>query len=171
MSGWRRASEKGDDGVELAAAFYRHLGIHVTWTTEGVIAAELDHRLGADGVFMVDGQTWCVDAKLCTRARETKNAFIETWSNRSLGRKGWLWGDVAWRKEIAYVIGGTNCMLRISPLSQLQRFVDQHGHLYREVEQREHAQTNDTWGRLIPIVELRDRGLATVVQLPAKGVA
>lgn len=94
--------------------------------------------------------------------KHTGNVFIETWSNRKWFASGWLFTSKAdyilyhfLDSEVCYVISmrglKTFCHITESPKTKKPgRLLD-----YPEVPQKKYDQLNDTWGRLIPVGDLK----------------
>jgi len=87
---------------------------------------------------------------------ETGNLFCETWSNKSTGKRGWFHTCDA--TELTYVFPLQRCAY-VGPLPGIRSFVLKHIGAYREVEQAQYKQANDTWGALVPARHLIDAGL------------
>lgn len=78
--------------------------------------------------------------------------FIETWSNKQRGTKGWLWTSCADR--IVWLFMET-MELFVIDLPALKRWAELSIHNFVEVPQKKCDQLNDTWGRLVPRDVLR----------------
>lgn len=135
---------------------------------KGPLAKALQETVG-DGVFSVAGdREYFVEIK-CEQ-KHTGNLFLETWSNRNLENRenharlgsnpGWMHKVVA-DLLLYYFI---DCdKLYVFDLFKLKKwaFVDigASGHAgriwdYREAPQNRYSQLNDTYGRIVPLVDL-----------------
>ncbi len=82
------------------------------------------------------------------------NLFLETWSNRSRWRRGWL--DKCEADELWYYFLDEK-ELYICNIGNLKQWAfgsgDEAGRIYdfKEACQRKREQKNDTWGRCVPI--------------------
>lgn len=161
--GFREASEIEHRGLgEISAIYRRWLGVEIVWIGGETALGKKLQFAGCDGCYQnkATGETRWIDAKVDQRLPETRNLFIETWSNKRTGRPGWLWNKFGGEIEIAYLALGTGSLLRIPRLSDLQCWAMENISKYEEVQQRAHNQRNDTWGRLVPAEDLTGLGFA-----------
>jgi hypothetical protein len=79
------------------------------------------------------------------KEKTSENFFIETWSNKQKGIKGWLYNITA--DYLFYLFLKERC-LYIIKLEDLKRAVEIGR--YREVKQKKYTQLDDVWGLLIP---------------------
>lgn len=79
------------------------------------------------------------------KEKTSENFFIETWSNKQKGTKGWLYNITA--DYLFYLFLKERC-LYIIKLEDLKRAVEIRR--YREVKQKKYTQLNGAWGLLIP---------------------
>lgn len=90
-------------------------------------------------------------AELKAERMHTENLFLETYSNRRAGRKGWM--DHLQSHVLLYHFLDRNVMYAFR-LPHLQNWFKVAAPKYREVPQRRHEQNNDTWGRIVPIKDI-----------------
>lgn len=160
MSGFSQAQEVESDGMAVLLPFLRrhaHEGQFVT-TAKGRLSREFQLKYG--DVFANDnnGNVRSIEVKIeRDYARNSKNLFIETWSNKGFNR-GWLYhcdADILWyyflKTDDLYVID----------MQEFKKWaiLDENIERYREVVQRKYNQRNETCGRLIPVNDLRDADL------------
>ncbi len=96
-----------------------------------------------------DGRVLGIELKT-ERREHTGNLFLETWSNKSRGRRGWLYtldADFLW-----YLFLDTKNHYVIS-FPKLKQWALADGHLTRfpERAQKKYTQMNDAYGRCVPI--------------------
>lgn len=118
-----------------------------------------------------------IGIELKTELKHTGNLFIETWSNKKRWTPGWLYASLAdyllyhfLDVEECYVISmralKAFCFTTPSVRSgSAGRLAD-----YREVEQVKHDQMNDTWGRLVPIEDLKSADCLRLFWSKRKGL-
>lgn len=84
-----------------------------------------------------------------TELRHTGNLFWETYSNKSTGRLGW---GLTSKADVLYFLFWADAIgYRIDDLQSKIWAFDYSKKNYPEVQQKKYAQTNDTWGRLVPV--------------------
>jgi len=88
-------------------------------------------------------------------AKSTGNLFIETWSNKTEGRRGWL-----------YNLDECSCLIyhfldSKAYVIQFERLRNFDLSRYEEKPQHRYEQRNDTWGVLVPIADLKRAGVIT----------
>lgn len=166
--GYKEACDVERDGLpEIAQIYRKNLGVEVIWIGADTSLGLKLQFAGCDGFYQnnATGETHWLDAKVDARLPDTRNLFIETWSNKSAGRLGWLWNKRGGEIEIAYLALGKGALLRIPKLSDLQCWVIDNGYQYRHVPQRKHTQKNDTWGYLVPAKDLTGLDFASWLKL------
>lgn len=137
------------------------------WNNKGPLAKFLQETVG-DVLFNMDGdRIWAVEIK--AEREHTGNLFIETWSNRNLvdrshhadrgSNPGWIYKIRA--DLLMYYFLDTDDLYVIDVFSLKQwAFTGGRnggGNLwgYREICQSKYTQKNDTYGRLVPIADLK----------------
>lgn len=130
-------------------------------TEKGPLAPYLQ-KVAGDALFNKDGVVRGVEVKNEAENRHG-NFFLETWSNKAFGARGWLHTletDVLFyqflREQVAYAI----------PFRKLRRWAlgcdrgGGNGGRFPEKLQTKYVQPNDTWGYCVPIpVVEREVGL------------
>jgi hypothetical protein len=102
-----------------------------------------------------------IGIELKTEEKHTGNLFIETWSNKSRWNPGWIYTSLADYLLYHFLDCGVCYVLSMRALKQFcfttPNKSKSAGKLsdYREVEQGKHNQKNDTWGRLVPVDDLK----------------
>ena len=136
---------------------------------KGALMRHVQERIG-DFAFNSDADRfYTVEMKV--EQTHTGNLFLETWSNKNLENRqshfergsnpGWMLKSTA---ELLFYYFLDNDHLYIIDLLELQRWafgVDEAQPQmlrpqYREVRQGRYHQRNDTWGRLVPIYDIRN---------------
>ncbi len=87
----------------------------------------------------------------CEARNAHGNLFLEEWSNRKWGTRGWMHtldADVLW-----YYFIDTRELVEV-PLAPLREYMEQHGRSYPLKRQSKYNQLNDTWGRCVPITDI-----------------
>jgi len=84
--------------------------------------------------------------------KPSMNLFLEAWSNKSRGTPGWMYTEKP--EWFWYLFLGSGALYTII-WDQLVSWFEDNQEKYREVRQRKYRQMNDTWGRLVPIEDLR----------------
>lgn len=151
MNGFQRASLIGAKGVSKVLAFigaWAKEGRYVV-TDKGRLAKQLQESVG-DALFndARDGAIFGVEIK--AEQQETGNLFLESWSNLSRFKLGWMFtleSDLIFY----YFIDTEN--LYVMSFWELRRwaFIRRRFYAYREVKQAAYDQLNDTYGRPVPI--------------------
>lgn len=87
------------------------------------------------------------------KADKTKwpNIFVEEWSNKSIGRKGWLHSLKADKLVYHRVLFDEYYEF---DWKKFQKWAQEHGKEYPLKAQGKYIQDNDAWGYCIPIAEL-----------------
>ena len=149
---------QGDVGEQRIAAFCAPV-YRVRWATRA------EQRRGLDLVLThrETGDVTTVEVKTDRTAGRTGNAFIETVSVDTAGRRGWLYTSTA--DYLAYYIPGPGHLYLVR-LAALRNALA--GRLSQYPERRIANNGYHTLGRLVPLAELR-RVAETVVDL-AKGL-
>lgn len=137
----------GDRGRRLLREYCAGMGYRLHWVDE-----DIEFQLHCGDCIVTSRDGIRLNAEVKAEVRFTGNLFIETWSNRSIGRKGWLYRlnkcDVLYYcfldREVIYTTDFQK--LRACDLSS-----------YQEVPQWRHEQDNDTYGLLVPIRDLRKK--------------
>lgn len=152
MSAFKQTSKISAEGIKLLepilAADFRSINE----------VQQERYQMGADfEVIGHDGKTHIVEVK--TEVNGSKNFFIETWSRKNGPPtvRGWLFKmrDVDFlyylflERKVLYKMSGKALFQWLDPLGQ-KRY-----RRYREVPQKKYIQENDTYGRLVPIVEVK----------------
>lgn len=137
------------------------------WNSKGPLAKSLQETVG-DVFFNTDtDRIWAVEIK--AERKHTGNLFLETWSNKNLRERqshadrgsnpGWLYKLRA-DMLMYYFIDSDD--LYVIDVYSLKRWAFCGGHnnagnlwSYREVPQGTYEQLNDTYGRLVPIEDLK----------------
>lgn len=119
------------------------------------VLADLQALVG-DGLFVERGMP--VRCEFKVEERWTGNVFLETWSNRSRFKLGWLY---LCQSDLLVFYFKDQAKLYACRTLDLKRWVfgvDEPGnrHRLREAKQRKTEQRNDTWGLLCPIRMLTD---------------
>jgi hypothetical protein len=99
----------------------------------------------------------CIEVK--AEENFTGKLFLEWWSNRNTGRKGWmrtLESDLLWYH---FLDADVLYELPFRPLSEWLEAKVQAGAPWPMLEQRKRSQRNDTWGFPVPIFTLWKEGL------------
>lgn len=131
-------------------------------TAKGPLALELQKTVG-DVLVNSDRQTvTCIEVK--AEERHTGNLFLERWSNRSRFTPGWLetlTTDLLWShfldRDVVYEL----------PWERLRQWMYWHegprgypmSNKYQQAVQKKYDQLNDTWGYLVPLIDLQNAGL------------
>ncbi len=110
--------------------------------------------------------------------KTTGNLFIETWSNRNIDDRyshaergsnvGWIFKQ---RADYLFYYFLDNDLLFIIDFFELKRWLFHVGALYRyrEVRQNKQVQMNDTWGRLVKIVDI-EKNVKRIKQIHPKEI-
>ena len=98
------------------------------------------------------GDKVCIVELKAEEVEETGNFFMETWSHKKIGRKGWFRTCKA--EYLLYIFKDTGNFYKMT-FDEIRDFVSDNTWRYREVLQQKHKQENDTWGYCIPINTLR----------------
>ena len=166
MNAFRDASVVGDVAVEKALRLFReraYLGQVVT-TFKGRMAEELQRSAGDLLYNPANDSDRIVAVEVKGENRFTGNFFLEYWSNRSRLTPGWM---LTLRADLlCYVFNDVQRAFVIS-LPKLQNWAfsketerpgfDGYIYRFRLVRQSKYDQLNDTWGRLVPIEEVRTK--------------
>lgn len=103
-----------------------------------------------------NGKVWTLECK--AEWRGSVNFFLEEWSNKALGRRGWM--SYCEAEVLAYHFLEPNVLYLFS-LQELKEWFWGKGltkgvhEKYPLREQKKYKQDNDTWGRLVPIETVR----------------
>jgi len=112
------------------------------------------------------GIVWNVEHKADNTTHP--NLYLETWSNRSREKRGWLYTS---RADVLMYHFLKRDDLWIYSMPELQRWAIERGGINRdglkEVPQNKRAQLNDTWGVPVP-VSLLKRQIRTVLVHPQR---
>jgi len=76
------------------------------------------------------------------------NFFIERWSNKSIGREGWLYSSPA--DELYYIFWNENYGFRFPNWQNSAWMIRYNSSGYTLIKQGKTQQNNDTWGYLVP---------------------
>lgn len=111
-------------------------------------ATRLEQRNGIDRIFTREGATYKVEYKTDTRASQTGNAFVETVSVDTAGKRGWAYTSEA--EYLLYYVPGPETVY-IIPFAQLRRHLTQWEQQYptRKIPNRGYQ----THGLLVPLDE------------------
>lgn len=98
--------------------------------------------------------------------RYTGNLFLETYSNKSKNIPGWMFKEqkavFLWYafidKETCYIFDFNN----------LKKWFKENHQNYREISQGKYIQHNNTYGRIVPIIDLKEAGLVEIEILDFK---
>lgn len=99
--------------------------------------------------------------------KETGNLFIESWSNRTAGRPGWLFNLTECDILLYHFLEPDGALYTVK-FSRLREFDFSR---YREVPQSRYLQANDTWGYLVPVNDLREGRVITQKESVPLGMA
>ena len=137
---------------------------------KGLLAQVLQSQTG-DAFWTKDGELHSLEFK-CER-RWTGNLFLETWSNRNLedraghirfgSNPGWMYKLHQATLLLYYFLDRD--LLYVIPFLSLKRWAfgcgETPGEIYRYPEKRQIGtmQSNDSWGRIVPIRDLTKAGL------------
>lgn len=169
MSAFTSARMIEAKGLAILEPFIREHAYNgqVVWTTRGDLSKSIQESMG-DVLFNTDkDKIWAVEIKI--EQEHTGNLFIETWSNKNLNNEqshadrgcnpGWLYKLRA--DLLMYYFLDTDDLYVID-VYPLKRWAfcggpDGGGNIwaYREVPQGRYSQANDTWGRLVPVEDLK----------------
>ena len=123
-------------------------------TNKGPLARDLQKTVG-DALFNSDSDTvWSIEIK-AEEQDKYGNLFLETWSNRKQYTPGWM---ITLNADLLlYHFISDQKLVRL-PLQNLKAWAFQDGKIYEypEKEQNKYTQLNDTWGRTVPIVDLKN---------------
>lgn len=107
----------------------------------------------ASGVYIRTKERSTIEHK-CEQKNKYGNFFLETWSNKSLRRDGWLWTSLASMLIYHFIDDDIAYLLRFDALRNWAT-ADVHGvsrlKTFPEKKQAKYIQENDTWGRTVPI--------------------
>ena len=153
MGAFEQACRVEAEGVDDLVRFLGQQGDdgRFVLTNKGRLATDLQLAYG-DAFVSRDGNFYACEFKV--ERRFTGNFFIETWSNRSRFRRGWL--DHLDADLLLYYFTDS-CELFVIPFPRLKRWAfggdspNERLHDYRHVCQHKYEQKNDTWGRLVPV--------------------
>ena len=117
-------------------------------------------RLIGDGAFESNGELVSVEFKV--ESRFTGNLFLETWSNRSRFKLGWLYTCQSDLLAFYFRDAADLYAMRTHALKAWVFGTDEerhrgNRHQLKEVKQRKTEQRNDTWGLLCPVYMLTNR--------------
>jgi hypothetical protein len=106
-----------------------------------------------DFVLYTSMDAWCVDIKTDNMISKTGNLFIETTSNKELGKKGWLYASKA--DEIWY-FDYVNKIIYVLHLEKFRDWFERYKDQFQErIVINKHATgTYTSMGYLIPLTEL-----------------
>jgi len=160
--GIREQQEDEDD--KLIQPLLQHLSGGRYLSTKGFTGSlsktfQLDMQLG-DYFIVLNGKYCCLEVKHDRVIGRTNNMFVETWSNKSIGRPGWIRNSNATHLLYHDVTRHRAHILRMGSLQSL--CTDEFLCGYRERPQGGVPQDNDTFGRLVPISDIHKR-LATAI--------
>lgn len=127
---------------------------------KGPHAHEIQSTLGDYFMNSDDETAWAVEHK-CEYSNRHGNFFLETFSNKSRGRPGWLWTQGADILLYHFLRDGEVYWLRLKALrAWLYGHVEINGrmqpriHAYPERQQARYDQLNDTWGYCVTIADI-----------------
>lgn len=152
MNGIERSNETERKGLAVMVPYMQRLSTKAQIvSTNGQLY--LQKHVG-DFLAKIDGRMTAVECK--TEEKFTGNLFLESWSNRSKGVRGWVdycFADVYW-----YYFLDVN-RLYTFPVQSLRDWAygkgEAMGAIYRYQEKPVlFDQLNDTWGRAVPISTL-----------------
>ena len=130
-------------------------------TAKGPMSLELQKSVGDVLVNSSREHVTCIEVK--AELQHTGNLFLERWSNRSRFTPGWfetLTTDLLWchflDKDVVYEL----------PFVRLRQWMYWHNqrgfplaNRFEQAKQGKYEQLNDTWGYLVPLVELKSSSL------------
>lgn len=155
MGAFQDACEIERRGMADVLPFLRRLAATggLVETNKGRLAREFQVRHGDLSLNQGDGFT-SVEVK--TERRYTGNLFYEQFSNRQRGVPGW--GITLEEPELLAVYCLETRRVLLIPFQPLKRWAveGENMHRYPLVPQTEREQDNDTWGRLIPLRDVRE---------------
>jgi hypothetical protein len=118
-------------------------------TDKGNLSEMLQRECGDAVANSHDGRVWGIEWKI-EQENKYGNFFLETWSNRSRFKTGWMFNlntDILLyffiREQVLYSIS----------FRKLRKWAFHDGRIYsfEEKMQKKTCQLNDTWGRCVPI--------------------
>lgn len=145
------ASQTGQIGINITSSFLKYV---YKGKLEIIDDSERQRTVG-DLIFTPDGgRPYTFEVK--TELKNTGNLFIETYSNKSCGRRGWL-HNLMDTDFLYYYFVNDNSLIRMSfqalkrwalkpDGSETARFLE-----FTEMPQNKFIQKNDTFGRLVPM--------------------
>lgn len=153
MNAFEQACRVEAEGAADLVAFLSRQsdGGRFVLTKKGRLAQDLQLAYG-DAFVSRDGNFYACEFKV--ERTFTGNFFIETWSNRSRFRRGWL--DHLDADLLLYFFIGSG-ELFIIPFQRLKEwafggmFPQERLYSFPHVPQQKYRQANDTWGRLVPV--------------------
>lgn len=164
MGAFEEAVKVEEEGMRYLMPFFRSLSYRgqIVRIMKGELAQKLQQEVG-DIMFnsQKDQGLLSVELKIENK-NEYGNFFLETWSNKTREKPGWMCNGLSatWlgyffiREQDLY-------MMRLADLRKWAFQTPSHrGHQCRiedfpEKVQRTRKQMNDTWGRLVPIATLQ----------------
>jgi hypothetical protein len=163
INGWDQARKVEADSLPVLMSFLGHQseGGRFVLINKGRLARDLQLSHGDAFLNVRDHGLIAVEFK--SELVHTGNLFIETWSNRSRFKRGWL--DHLDTDMLLYYFRDREVLYSI-PFQALKhwafrvehpKYPGVYGRLagFREVCQQKHEQLNDTWGRLVPVYIIR----------------
>lgn len=117
------------------------------YTDKGNLSRELQKEYGDIFANDRDGKVWCIEVK-AEEENKYNNFYLETYSNRSRGTRGWMHyckADLLWYYFLK------EKYLTIIDFNKLKVWFEEHAHEYPEKPQGKRIQMNDTWGRCVRI--------------------
>lgn len=166
MNAFEFASEVETSGMRIVRPYLEERSTGLVLNSKGTLSRYL--QLIAGDVVISDqlGKMWWIELK--TEQRHTGNLFLETWSNRNLedrsshaergSNPGWMFHSRA--DILMYYFLDTDDLYVVN-LFALKRWAFGHGDTYgriweyNERPQGKYRQANDTWGRIVPVADLR----------------
>lgn len=147
MNAFEQASQVERSGIDLLYPWLKY--------THGNNIVFCDSKQMQDeyGDFVLQRGRAIEGIELKVERKHTGNLFLETWSNRHMQNRGWLFKS---KSETLYyvfldvpVIYGLN-LQALSQWAQSQEFAT-----YKEIQQKAYSQMNDTWGKVVKIEKLK----------------
>ncbi len=118
-------------------------------------------RSGYKGRYRVTSTGVALNLEVKAEAHETGNVFIETWSNREAGRVGGCTTSRSATCCCTTVLDSGNAyVMQFHKLRNLDLSA------WPEVKQSRYDQSNESWGRLLPVDLLKFRCRTQVFNLP-----
>ena len=158
---WADACAVESKGRQRVDPFLRQISHQgrVVWTSKGRLSAWLQRTVG--DVIMNTSPDAVVAIELKTERKHTGNLFIETWSNKSRHKPGWLW--TLNTDLLCYYFLDTDRMYFVDFHSLKGWLSSQHdgggcvGERFAE-KRAGRKQLNDTWGRCVPLSAIAREG-------------